>query len=332
MRKYDAIWVMAVCFSLTVSAVMAVDGVNKKLLMDGVAARVNGDIVTVGDVFAVLAPTQQELMHQYTGAELKKNLVAAYKEALESVIDRRLIVQSYTSQEMKLPEWVVDERINDIIRDSFDGDRAELMAVLARDHMTFDEWRDEWKERIIEGSMRSSFVGQNISIAPGAVRERYDRDSSKYNDPERAGIRMIVLKKKAGESDPMVRRKLAEELIARLTAGESFAELAKKYSDGDRAEDGGDWGLVEPKMLRKELAEAVAELQIGTFGKIVEVESEVYVIQVYDKQKAKGRSFEDVHTQIEEELRVESAEKLYKAWVKRLRQEAYIETSDMDLF
>lgn len=305
---------------------------DEKILVDGVAARVNGDIVTIGEVLIQVAPIQQRLVQQFSGVKLKDELEKAYNEALTSIIERKLIIQAYEKQDMKIPDWVIDERLEDIINDSFKGDRSELMTVLARDRMTYEEWREEWKDRIIVSSMRGSFVGQKIKIAPLELRDKYNANTDKYKDSDKVKLRMMFFKDKGSDAVKESTMAFAGTIINRLKGGESFSELATKYSDGSRAEDGGDWGWVEPKILRKELADTVAEQKPGTVSNPIETKEGVYIVLLEDRKAAKTRKLEEVQAEIEEELRAEKAEDVYRDWVKRLKRDAFVEIVDKNIF
>jgi parvulin-like peptidyl-prolyl isomerase len=303
----------------------------EKMLVDGIAARVNGDVVTIGEVVRVMMPLQQALVSKYRGEVLREKLQSTYEDSVDSLIERSLILSAYKEQDMKIPEWLVDERVEEVIRDSFKGDRSELMAVLAREHVSFSEWRETWKDRIIIASMRSSFVGQKIKVSPKSIRERYDKDKDKYRQSGKMKLRMIFLRSVGSVASGTAEAR-AGEVFKKLEAGELFADLAKEYSGGSHAESGGDWGWVEPGTLRKEITDGVSKLKPGAVSGVIETKKGLYIVKVEARKEALSRSFEQVRSEIEDELRRESGKEIYEAWVARLAEDAFIEVSDVDLF
>ena len=309
-------------------AVVCVAGGAESVLMDGVAAYVNEDTVTVGDVLTVLEPVRRQLVRRYAGEELATRLRKAYADALNAAIEKRLVLASYNSQKVRLPDWVIDERINDIISEMFEGDRDALMQALAKDHLSYDEWRGTIQDQMAASSMRSAHVEQLVSVAPGDVRRFYDQNTERFQSDARVHLRMIVLKKdKNVERSPE-----ADGVMKRLAAGEEFAALARAVSEGDKAEDGGDWGWVEPSLLRAELAEAVSRIKPGQVGELIETKDEIYILKVEGKQESAVFPFTDVQEEIERELRREAIEVAYSAWMGRLKEEAYIKIFEVDLF
>lgn len=319
--------------AITFLACLAITAAADKILIDGVAARVNGNVITIGEVVRMMTPVQQELVVKYRGDVLIARLKEAYADALNSLIETRLIIDAYNKQDMKIPEWVVEERVEEVIKDNFKGDRSELMAVLARERVSYTEWRERWRERIIVASMRSSYVGQKIKIPPKSVKERFERDSEKYRRPGMVKLRMIFIKCE----DPALpasagAREEAGEVLGKLAAGAMFADVAKAYSDGSKAEEGGDWGWVEPRDLRKEIASAISALEVGSVSGVIETVKGFYIVQVEARKDEVVRSFDDVRAEIEEELLSERGEEIYKAWIERLKADSYVEVVEVDLF
>lgn len=301
---------------------------GERILMDGVAARVNGDIITIGDVIMHMSPLQQQLTMMYAGEDLKKKLREAYEETLNSLIEKQLILQAYEEQDMRIPEWLIDERVEEVITESFQGDRSELMAVLARERITYEEWWRQWEERMIVGSMRSSFVGQHVRISPGDIRERYEQDREKYRKPEQVKLRMIYVKREEGSSSS----RQAESVLGRLKRGEDFADVARDVSDGVRAERGGDWDWIEPRMLRREIADVVSVQKKGTLSDVIETDKGYYIALVEDRREAAVLSFEQARDEIEEDLIIERGKKIYDDWIRRLQENSFIEVADLSLF
>src|SRR5437763_15832830 len=78
-------------------------------IIDGIAAIVNGDIITYSQVRGLSAPRERLLRTQYHGEELEKQIQAARSAALQDLIDRQLIVQSFHKEKLELPEHLEEE-------------------------------------------------------------------------------------------------------------------------------------------------------------------------------------------------------------------------------
>lgn len=316
-------YVLAGVFLCAVAGALA--GVpGESIVIDGVAAHVNKEVVTIGEVRALSEPVVRQLRSTYKGEELDRRTRKAYQDALEGLIERRLILAAFEKQGGEIPDWVVSRRVDEIVRDLFDDDRTALLDALAKDRITYEEWRERIHEQIVIASMRRSHVDDSINVPPAAVRRHYDEHLDEYRVGAKVRLRMIVLKKGTAAGDAEVRRRQAEDARKRVLGGEDFAAVARSVSDGTHAEGGGDWGWVAPDILRQELAEAATSLTPGHVSEAIETPGEFYIVKVEGRSDARIAPFADVQKEIEQKLRQEAAEELYREWVARLRKSAYI--------
>ena len=292
--------------------------------VDGVAAYANDQVITVSDVLMAMAGQRRRLLEQFDGAEFEAEMQKAYAKQLNTLIEERILLGSYAKQEAKLPEWVVDQRIDEIIRDSFNGDRLALMRALTQDRMTFEQWRDEMKNRLIIQTMRRSNVAQKVKVSANDVRRAYDANLAKYQRPARVRVRMLVLRKGEADADLQPQRAIAAKVEAALKQGGDFVKAAKAVSQAKSGFEAGRDQWVEPADLRKELADAVAALPVGGVSRPLEIEDELYVLKLEERQEKTTLPFNAVEAEIERELKEEQAKALYTAWMGRLKAAAYV--------
>lgn len=305
---------------------------GERVLLDGVATRVNENFITINDVMVRIEQIRRKWVSRYSAEELRAKIREAYDNALQGLIERQLMLDAYENQEGAIPEWAVDRRINETVHESFDDDYAALLEALANDRLTYELWREEIRKQLIVRTMRETHVRQRVTVSVRDVQERYNRDPQKYRAPDQVKVRMIVLKMPASgeERDATLRR--ARDLREQLVAGGDFAGAARLNSEGHRAEQGGDWGWIEPGILRPELRQTVTGTAVGQACKLVETEREIYLVKVEDRKEGTITRFEDVQQVIEKELRQAEAKRLYATWIASLKKEAYITIPDVDPF
>jgi peptidyl-prolyl cis-trans isomerase SurA len=135
---------------------------------------------------------------------------------------------------------------------------------------------------------------------------------------------MIVLKRATDPNAPQP-RKMAEDILADVKAGASFQEMANLYSQG--SQKGGDWGWVEKKVLRKELADAAFALKPGQYSGVIETpDGDCYLLLVEDVRTAHYKPLDEVRDQIERNLILEERNRLEKQWINRLRKKTFVNT------
>ena len=299
--------------------------------VDGVAARVNDAVITVGEVMAAMGSAVPQLKQIYEGAELDAKLKDLYADVLDDLINAKLVLKAFeadTRINKEAVEKYVEKKVGEFIQDRFGGDRQEFMQVLRTEHLSMEEWRSRMRERIIVGMMKSREVDGRIVISPRDVLQAYTSNPRRYTREERVRIRVILVHGSTNEADRAVREASAKDTLATATAGADFGALARKVSEDGKAEAGGDWGWVEPRDLRPELAAAVKTLMPGAVSDVVVMDGDYYLVKLEAREPAGLIPFEDVRTAIEKELRRKDAKRLAEVWADRLRKDAYIQKTE----
>ncbi len=287
-----------------------------ELPVDGFAATVNERIITIGDVFMSIRETLERLRIMHGGADLREKTREAFLAGLERLIDQALILEEFKGQEIQIPERLIDERINEVVFERYDNDRASFFAALAEQQITLEEWRETIRDGLIIRIMRSREVGERIVVSPRQILEAYEARVDRYQEPERIRLRLIFM---APGDDPEATRTRLESGLARLDEATSFADLARELSEDPSATLGGDWGWIDPAQLRDELKTALGHLASGDISGIIETPEGFYVARVEERREASVKSFAEVRHEIESELRERQADRLYQDWVTRLR-------------
>src|SRR4051812_39628555 len=166
---------------------------NEPRIIDGIAAVVNGDIITFSQVRLLAAPKERLLRTQFRGEELQKKIEEARHGALKDLIDRQLIVQSFRKEKFEIPDHFVEEHINDIIREDFGGDRNTFIKTLQAQNYSLSEFKKNEMEKIIVSAMRSKNVKKMTTISPTKVMEYYKEHKAEFTSKEQVKVRLIMI-------------------------------------------------------------------------------------------------------------------------------------------
>src|SRR6266542_3710955 len=116
-------------------------------VINGIAAIVNGDVITYSQVRELSALREKLLRSQYSGAELEKGLKEAREAALKDLIDRRLIIQAFQKETFEIPNHFVEKQGRGIIKDSFGCDRNTCIKTLEAQSCSLGEFKQRETER-----------------------------------------------------------------------------------------------------------------------------------------------------------------------------------------
>ncbi len=296
--------------------------------LDGVAAHVNDAVITVGEVKEAISPLIPQLRQIYAGAELEGKIKEIYGEALDDLINAKLIMKAYEADTKINKEGVdkyVEKKVGDFIQDRFGGDRQEFLKALREEHMPMEEWRRRMRERIIVGMMRSREVEGKVVISPRDVVQIYSHNPAKYQRDEQVSLRVLLIHDSTNETERSVREASAKEARAKVAGGRDFADLARQLSEDGKADKGGDWGWMESRDLRPELAVAVKGLKTNSVSEIIRMDGDFYLVKLEGRRDAGPIPFEEIRSSIEKELRRKEIRRLTAVWMEQLKKDAYIQ-------
>src|ERR1043166_5403094 len=225
-------------------------------VVDGVAAVVNGDVITYSQVRSLVGPREKLLRAQYSGEELVKRIKEAREAALQDLIDRQLIIQAFKKENFQVPDHFIEDRMHDIIRTDFGGDRNTFIKTLEAQNYTMGEFKKMETEKMIVQAMRARNIKFDLIASPVKVEEYYKTHRDEFTSKEQIKLRLIMVPSHASDGEAAAQRAMAEEIFTKLVNGAEFERMAQLYSEDSTRENGGDWGWVERKTLAGQIGRA----------------------------------------------------------------------------
>src|SRR5205823_2425745 len=201
-------------------------------VINGIAAVVKSndttDVITYSEVRVLSAPKEKLLRQQFQGEELLTKMKEARAAALKDLVDRQLIIQAFKKEGYQIPDHFLDQRVQDIIRENFNGDRNTFIKTLQAQNYTIGEFKKMESDRMMVQAMRHKNVELNTIISPNRIQDYYRKHASEFTSKEQVKLRMIMIP--AGTSDPAGQKAMAEEILGKLVNGAEFERMAQIYS------------------------------------------------------------------------------------------------------
>ncbi len=177
-------------------------------------------------------------------------------------------------------------------------------------------------------------IGKKVTIDKAEVAKHYSLNLADYTSKEQRRARHILFKagEKTSASVHADQLKKAKSVLELAKAGEVFAELARKFSEGPSKETGGDLGLFPKGRMVKPFDEAVFSMNSGEISNIVRTDFGYHIIKLEEIQPGISTPLSEVHDQIVEKLRIlraqpiafELANKAYEAIISAGSLQAYM--------
>src|SRR4051812_36609900 len=158
------------CAILTGATVIGLGLRAEAALVTGISAIAHDSVVTFQEVEDRTALFAEHLRQQYasTPAVLEKKIAEAYKENLDVLLENQLILHDFQTAGYNLPESIIDEQLQEYIKSKY-NDRVTLTKTLQQQGITFEKFRQDYKEHFIVEQMRYKNVSGEIIISPHKV-------------------------------------------------------------------------------------------------------------------------------------------------------------------
>ena len=296
--------------------------------LDGIAARVDSAVITVGDVMAEIR-RNPDISGRMVAAD-ESEMQSLYRAALDNLVERRLILKAAAEKKMEIPEWVIDNQLREIVNHSFGGDMNRLHEEMARSKVSMTEYRNTVKEDILVRGMRQQMIEQFVSASPAAMKKEFASNSEKYRQKAKVSVRVILLKPgKVGDGVPSLETRWSQ-IGEELAKGERFSDMAIKYSADSHAKDGGLWKDVNPEeAFRPEIADAIARLDVGRVSNMINLDGWGFIVKKESETKARQMSFAEAYDKIAANVQKAAAKKAYDEWIVRLKDTSFIKIDPM---
>lgn len=294
------------------------------LVADALVATVNGESITMSEVLRQIRPYLQDSRKALPrNASDDERFDWAYRKCLTDLENRRLVVQKYWEGDARIPDTAIDRIAAETLEDRYGGNYAELQKELAEDKMTYAEWKDALRDRMIVASMRQTYAETGLHVSPTEISRAYEARKGEFTVPDT--IHLFVAAIPAADTNAVAR------FPERLAAGESFEALAKEMSVDLSAKDGGDYGFVDPaEEFAPVLAKAAFALSDGQTTPGIPVGPNVYFLRRTESKPGHTTALPDVWDTLEKDLLAEKREAKFLQWVERLRASSQItETAPM---
>lgn len=295
----------------------------KAAVVDRIVVVVNNEIITQREIDIMLAPVYVQYRAMYKDEELIRKLEEVREDIIKQLIEDRLILSEAKKQNITVEDKEVNARIEEIERKV--GSEKELENMLGQQNLTLNELRARYKEKIMIRKLIDQKVGANIIITPLEVKNYYNENKDKFLQPEEIQLMQILIKPKEGQGAREEALRLMREILKRVKEGCDFALLAKEYSDGSYASDGGLMGYVKKGDLMPQIEEIVFNLRDGESTGIVQSSLGYHIFKVEERKARRIKDLPEVRQDIEEYLYREKANQKLKGWIDSLAKSAYIE-------
>ena len=321
---------LVVLIASTVVVCSAAD--NNVKVVEEIAAKVNGDIITRGELEKKRQEIEAEAKRQgLSGVRLQEAVKEAHADVLKKEIDTLLLVQKGKDLNIsvdsdvtrRLAEIQVQQKISD--PDKFQ------QFIREQTGMTFEDFKQQMKNEMLTQRVIGQEVMRNITVPEAEMQKYYDEHKSEFMRKEaQVFISQIVISTEGKTPEQIAAaEKKAKDLVARAKKGEKFSDLARDNSDDvETGKNGGYVGAMPRGVMDKPIEEVVFKEKKGFVSDPFKRTNLFLILKVEDRFEAGQASFEEVKNEIQDRLTQPKAEGKVRIFLTQLREEAFLEIKE----
>ncbi len=300
---------------------------SKGALLDEIVARVNNDIISLSD-FQKADDTLRKEVAQECQACAPEKMEAVYKDKqkdlLRDLIDQSLLVQRAKDMGVSVETDLV-KRLDQIRKENNIPSLEALEKAVEGEGMNWEDYKTQLRNSLLTQEVIHKEVGSRIDIGHDEVQQYYDAHKTEFVRPEQVVLAEIFLTTEKKTPDEMILvQKKAQALHDRVEKGEDFSELAKHYSEGGTAKEGGGLGAYERGQLSKQLEDVVFKMDKGQLSDVIQTKTGFEVLKVIDHFQAGQQPLEKVENEIMNRIYMTKMQPNLRTYLAQLREESYV--------
>jgi peptidyl-prolyl cis-trans isomerase SurA len=303
-------------------------------VVDKVVAVVNDDVITLSELEEEAAALYQSVARTNSDKPLIDALAEAREMTLDRMIDQHLIAQRARQYNVSVTEEEVESAFEGM-RSKMSLSPLEFRQKLEESGLSENLYRKQLESQILQNKLLSYDVRSKIVITEDMILDYYDENyTSRVNEGHYYLLQMGFTwdtsttdqGKQAIEKQDALQR--ATRVVKLVESGKDFRSLAQKFSDLPSAKDGGDIGSFSLDDMAQVMRDAVAPLKPGEISKVIETPAGYQFFKVLSNEKnaiVVTASYETVKEEIKEKLYQLKLQEAYSDWVRKLKENAYIQ-------
>ena len=266
---------------------------SQEVFIDTVVASVNGQPITLSELSARLEPPRK-LTFQTAAADPE------VQYALDRMVLEQLILAEAENRRISVVDAEIDAYMNEVASRN-QLTREGFEQALIKEHHNIANYRAQAKVDILRSKLASQIAQSGVGVSDEEVKKYLEQNPVLSKSGSKVKLRQILITED-GKADGEAKL-LAEKVYKEAQAGEDFSELARQFSDGPEASEGGSLGVIAEEDLDSTIFDAIFSLKAEDTSEIVKIPSG-YAIYHLD-QRFMEKDEDQNQAALEEEVRAQ---------------------------
>jgi peptidyl-prolyl cis-trans isomerase SurA len=319
-------------------------------VVEEVITRVNNQIITRSEYERSKDQLKDEVKQQ-DPKDPDKKFAEREKDVLRDLVDQQLLLDKGKDLGITGDTDLI-KRLDQMRKDMKLESLEDLEKEATKQGVSWEDFKQNMRNQIITQKVIGEEVSGHLAVSKEEEQKFYDDHKADMAQPEYIRLSEILVAPKstqpapapgaaapatdpnappAAAAQPVIDEESlkaaevkANDLLKQIHDGASFEDIAKKYSDGPSAADGGNLGTFERGKLAKSIEDQTFAMKAGDVTNVIQTKQGYVILKVVDHQQAGIPPFKDVLPKIQDALYYQKLQPALRAYLTKLREEAYI--------
>jgi peptidyl-prolyl cis-trans isomerase SurA len=311
---------------VAIAAILVPVVLSADTVVEEIIARVNNQIITKTDYEREQQQLKEEA-EQQDPAHADQLVGDQQKDVLRGLIDRELLLEKGKDLDISAETDLI-KRLDEMRKQMKLDSMEDLEKAAQAQGVSFEDFKQNMRTEIITQQVIQREVGSRVNVTKEEEQKFYDDHKAELSRPEQVRLSEILIStEQAGEDQQKLdaAHAKAEDLVKQIHAGANFDDIAKKYSEGPSAAQGGDLGFFERGKLAKQLEDLTFNMKKGDVSDVIRTKQGFVVLKVTEHQTAGIPPFNEIESKIQEQIYMQKLQPALREYLKKLREDAYID-------
>ncbi len=255
---------------------------------------------------------QQRLGVDFNSPSGKEMVANLRKDVIQQLVEREILLTAAAERKLTASDAEVETRIKGV-KTNF-PDEAGFKKALAENGIDYNAFRTHVAQSVLIEKLRDSLT-KDATVSIPQAQEAFAKNEDHFKIQEEVKASHILVKTE----------KEAKDLVAKLKGGADFAELARKHSEDTGSKDsGGDLGFFARGRMVPEFEQAAFGMKPGQLSEPIKSQFGYHVIKVADRHQPRNRPFEEVKSEILDQMLKGKKEKDFGDWLTKQKDTAKV--------
>jgi peptidyl-prolyl cis-trans isomerase SurA len=330
-------------------------------VVEEIVTRVNSQIITRSE-FQRSKDQLRDDVKQQDAANADKLYAEREKDVLRDLVDQQLLLEKGKDLSFTGDTELI-KRLDQMRKDMKLETMEELEKAATAQGISYEDFKQNLRNQIITQKVIGEEVGSHLSISKEEEQQFYDEHKNEMEQPESIKLSEILIApqkpaadkpaagtppadasatgadapkgqdaasdaaaKQAQEAAALAAAEAkAGDVLKQIRAGANFDDIAKKFSDGPSAAQGGDLGSFKRGTLAKELEDRTFAMKSGEVTDVIRTKQGYVILKVTSHQMAGVPAMKDIEPKIMDSLYYQKLQPALRAYLTKLREDAYID-------